>query len=145
MNKWVLSVCMLLTLAGTAAAQSPDPATAPPPAATVPPPVVAPAPVVTPKPVEKPPAPKPVVPAKPAKPATEPAVAVPPPAASPASAAPTDSAVSVGNDCQPLSIWLTGFAMLLIGFAAGFIARHLVSRRKLGGMTVRIGTWRGIP
>jgi hypothetical protein len=37
------------------------------------------------------------------------------------------------------------FAMLIIGIAAGFIGRHLMSRHKLGGMSVRIGTWRGIP
>lgn len=37
------------------------------------------------------------------------------------------------------------FAMLILGVAAGFLGRHLMSRHKLGGMTVRIGTWRGIP
>lgn len=37
------------------------------------------------------------------------------------------------------------FAMLTLGAAAGFIGRHLMSRHKLGGMTVRVGTWRGIP
>jgi len=37
------------------------------------------------------------------------------------------------------------FAMLIIGIAAGFLGRHFLSRHKLGGMTVRIGTWRGIP
>lgn len=37
------------------------------------------------------------------------------------------------------------FAMLILGAAAGFIGRHLMSRHKLGGMTVRVGTWRGIP
>jgi hypothetical protein len=40
---------------------------------------------------------------------------------------------------------LLAFAMLIIGFAAGFVGRHFWSRRQLGGMTVRIGTWRGIP
>lgn len=37
------------------------------------------------------------------------------------------------------------FAMLIVGIVAGFSWRHLASRRKLGGMHVRIGTWRGIP
>lgn len=37
------------------------------------------------------------------------------------------------------------FAMLILGIGAGFLGRHLMSRHKLGGMTVRIGTWRGIP
>lgn len=41
--------------------------------------------------------------------------------------------------------WGLAFAMLIVGFAAGYFWRHQMSRRKLGGMSVRIGTWRGIP
>lgn len=41
--------------------------------------------------------------------------------------------------------WGLAFAMLIVGFVAGFFWRHQMSRRKLGGMSVRIGTWRGIP
>jgi hypothetical protein len=44
-----------------------------------------------------------------------------------------------------IGCWAVSFAMLIVGFVAGFLGRHYVSRRKLGGMTVRIGTWRGIP
>jgi hypothetical protein len=56
---------------------------------------------------------------------------------------PVVSSTEVGG--YSLGCLALAFAMLIAGFAAGFVARHLVSRRKLGGMTVRIGTWRGIP
>lgn len=61
----------------------------------------------------------------------------PNPAASPAPAA---ARQEVSFSCM-----LLAFAMLILGAAAGFIGRHLMSRHKLGGMTVRVGTWRGIP
>jgi len=47
--------------------------------------------------------------------------------------------------CYSIGCLGLSFAMLIIGIAAGFLGRHLLSRHKLGGMTVRIGTWRGIP
>jgi len=102
--------------------------------------------VELPKPVEKP---RPVVtkdvrtavvePGKPKEPAS-PAAA---PAAEPGETAmATQEKKSAGYSFSCLAL---AFAMLLIGIAAGFLWRHLMSRRKLGGMTVRIGTWRGIP
>lgn len=60
--------------------------------------------------------------------------------ASPASSAPAASSVAYLPPC-----WVVAFAMLILGIAVGFLGRHLMSRHKLGGMTVRIGTWRGIP
>ena len=83
------------------------------------------------------------VPAKPettaAKPAGTPVLGtpVPNPVTSPV---PADVRPDVSFPCMALA-----FAMLILGAAAGFIGRHLMSRHKLGGMTVRVGTWRGIP
>jgi outer membrane biosynthesis protein TonB len=79
--------------------------------------------------------------------ADKPVVEVPPPAAAPPPHASTGNSeteppVATGYSIGCLAL---SFAMLIIGFAAGFLGRHLLSRHKLGGMTVRIGTWRGIP
>lgn len=112
------------------------------------PPVVPPAQVVIekPKPVEKPkPAivkdvpPPNVVPSK----ASEP----PAPAAVPEPAPDMTGAARQGETTAGYSFGclILAFAMLIIGVAIGFLWRHLMSRHKLGGMTVRIGTWRGIP
>lgn len=61
----------------------------------------------------------------------------------PSSPAPSPPAASRG--AYSLPCWVLAFAMLILGIAVGFLGRHLMSRHKLGGMTVRIGTWRGIP
>jgi hypothetical protein len=122
------------------AAQAADPAVpAPAEVPVAPAPVVAPAPrpvVEAPKPVERP---KPVE--KPRPVVEAPKAAEP---AAPAPAVSTDTPVAAASSYS-LGCLALAFAMLVTGFAAGFIARHLVSRRQLGGMTVRIGTWRGIP
>ena len=128
---------------GTAAPALEQPAVppAPPPMA-----VEKPKPVEPPKPVERP---RPVV--EKSKPALPPPVESkseePPPPVTPAEPEPkTEGApeAATGGGFSP-GCWLLSFAMLIIGFAAGFIGRHVWSRRQLGGMTVRIGTWRGIP
>lgn len=139
----------------------------PPPAEPAPtivepakPKVEKPKPVEKPRPVEKPkPAepPRAVAPEKP-----KPAIAEPPKAAA-SSLSPeppsTHEQSAPANEIAPaqppavagepagrsLACWIFSFAMLVVGFAAGFVARHLWTRRQLGGMTVRIGTWRGIP
>ena len=103
-----------------------------------------PKPAERPKPVEKPrPAvestqPPDVTPAK----STEPA-----PAADPAPVPADNGTASQGeaNAGYSFGCLALSFAMLIIGIAAGFLGRHFLSRHKLGGMTVRIGTWRGIP
>jgi len=105
-----------------------------------------PIPVERPKPVEKP---RPVIvkdvrpsDVQPSKPIEPPApAAVPAPAPDETGAAGQDG-MSAGYSFGCLAL---SFAMLIIGVAAGFLWRHLMSRHKLGGMTVRIGTWRGIP
>jgi hypothetical protein len=121
----------------------------PPPAQSV---TEEPKPAEKPKPIEKP---KPVVKPRPAivkdvqpsnvqssKPIEPPApVAVPAPAPDETGTA-GQGGMSAGYSFGCLAL---SFAMLIIGVAAGFLWRHLMSRHKLGGMTVRIGTWRGIP
>lgn len=150
-NRLYLVLGLVLVVPAGVFAQEPDPAVRPPaPAATTPPalPVAEkPRPVEKPKPAEKPralaentspvenAAPKPV-----AKPAESPAPIVTPTVAAPATAAPGAAGGGYSFACLALA-----FAMLIIGVAAGFVWRHLMSRRKLGGMSVRIGTWRGIP
>lgn len=54
-------------------------------------------------------------------------------------------AVSGPASSYSFSCVALAFAMLIVGIGVGFLGRHLMSRHKLGGMTVRIGTWRGIP
>lgn len=97
--------------------------------------------VEAPKPAAKPDKPKPVPePVKPAPAATGPAETTVVATVVPGAPVPLEAA-----GCVSITCWLISFAMLIMGFAAGFVARHVVSRRKLGGMSVRIGTWRGIP
>ena len=112
-------------------------------------PVERPKPVERPRPVEKPrptveiTRPPEVMPSKPIEPPVEP----PAPAAMPAPA-PADNGTARQGEASAgysLGCLALSFAMLIIGIAAGFIGRHLMSRHKLGGMSVRIGTWRGIP
>lgn len=50
-----------------------------------------------------------------------------------------------GLGCNSFGCMALAFAMLILGIGVGFLGRHFMSRHKLGGMTVRIGTWRGIP
>ena len=92
------------------------------------------------KPIEKPRVVE--TPSKPetttAKAAETPVLGAPVP--NPPSSVPTAVQPDVSFPCMALA-----FAMLILGAAAGFIGRHLMSRHKLGGMTVRVGTWRGIP
>ena len=104
-----------------------------------------------PKPIEKPkPAEKPrlvaenlqppeSLPGKPIEPPAPAAVATPTPGDD-GTARQGEASAGYSFGCLALS-----FAMLIIGVAAGFLGRHFLSRHKLGGMTVRIGTWRGIP
>ncbi len=120
-----------------------------PPPVTAPVVVEKPGPVEPPKPAERP---RPVVEKpRPAAPPPAPPVAVMPeeaPAPPPVAAAPVpkpEIAAAAGGGGLTVGCGLLAFAMLIIGFAAGFIGRHFWSRRQLGGMTVRIGTWRGIP
>ena len=105
------------------------------------------APLERPKPAEKP---KPVAaapkPPEPVKPPPAPAAAPKPPEpAKPEGFAPAAGTANPAGSAAPLGCWGLAFAMLLVGFVAGFLWRHQTSRRKLGGMSVRIGTWRGIP
>ncbi len=137
---WAGFLMTMLLVSGNAGAEPGDPAAPAPAAAEARPPVVIPAAVERPKPVERPAPARPV--AEPPKPAP---VTVRPPEPAPAEPAATTVVTESSGSTGWVAYWLTGFAMLLIGFAAGFVTRHLVSRRKLGGMTVRIGTWRGIP
>lgn len=163
-------LCLALAAPLVAVAADPEPVTiptAPVPENTpepAPPPAVAP-PSMTPKTPPKPravskPAAAVTVP-EPPKPAEKPQAAAenvtprnavtnkpveapPPPAVPPPTPATTETelpaATGYSFGCLALA-----FAMLIIGFAAGFLGRHFLSRHKLGGMTVRIGTWRGIP
>lgn len=110
--------------------EKPRPVEPPKPVAKPRPVVEQPAPVPPPLPVAAKPEEAPVPPPMPVEPASQPEVAV--------AATAAGGGLSVG--CG-----LLAFAMLIIGFAAGFVGRHFWSRRQLGGMTVRIGTWRGIP
>jgi hypothetical protein len=141
-------------------AETADPTLSPPawePTSVVPapPPVAPPARVVSDKPKPaaerpKPPAvekpkppvekPRPVV-ESPIPAAAPPAKPIDPPAVAPVDAGPAKAA----GGGYSLGCLALAFAMLVIGFAAGFLWRHQTSRRKLGGMSVRIGTWRGIP
>jgi hypothetical protein len=142
---------LVLLFPAGALAQDTDSSVRPPaPEATAP--VVLPA-AEKPKPVEKL---KPVEKPKPAeKPRaltenTNPAETAPPkpaakPVETPAPAAPATTDPGVASAGYSFGCLALSFAMLIIGIAAGFVWRHLMSRRKLGGMTVRIGTWRGIP
>lgn len=95
------------------------------------------------KPIEKP---RPAVEVEkteiPAKPAPV-AAAKPEPEKSQAPVAPPIGGTAPAS--TSFGTWGLAFAMLIVGFAAGFFWRHQMSRRKLGGMSVRIGTWRGIP
>jgi hypothetical protein len=138
-----------MTLGVDPVVSSPVPARA----ETVTPAVVPPAQVVNEKPtfVEKPkPVDKPRLAAENVRPpevtpnqAIEPSTPAAVPAPAPADnnlATPGETSAGYSFGCVTLS-----FAMLIIGFAAGFLGRHFLSRHKLGGMTVRIGTWRGIP
>lgn len=124
------------------------------------PPVVPPAqvviekpkPVEMPKPVEKPKTvekPKPTIVKDVPPPNVVPSKAIEPPApaAVPEPAPDKTGAAKQGETTAGYSFGclILAFAMLIIGVAIGFLWRHLMSRHKLGGMTVRIGTWRGIP
>ena len=154
-------VVLGLALVGPSIAIGADPVTAVPSAervevttpAVVPPAKAAnekPKPVENPKPVEKPKLlekPRPAV-ENARLPEVGPSKSVEPsvPAAVPAPAD-IDLASKQGQASSGYSLGCLGlaFAMLIIGIAAGFLWRHLMSRHKLGGMSVRIGTWRGIP
>jgi len=166
MRRWLF--CSLLVISATVSAQAaePVPTTVPPPVESVSEPEAPPArtkPVERPvtKAVEKPSSPRPA-PAvkvdKPAKPVAtpkpaKPAAAAPKPAETPKTADGNKPAEPVATAPHPapadsgsgFGCWTLAFAMLIAGFAAGFFWRHQMSRHKLGGMTVRIGTWRGIP
>lgn len=150
-----LFCCLLLVSAGPLAQ-----AAEPEPVAPVPAPVETEVVPATPPPERPKPAARPVekprppvvaapIPPEPVKPApveaarSEPARPDNPDKAND-TAPPAGSAAS-GARSIPLGSWGLAFAMLLIGFVAGFFWRHQMSRRKLGGMSVRIGTWRGIP
>ena len=104
-------------------------------------PTPAPAPL---KPAEKPPAAEAAAGHTSNNGANQPVVAPAPPAVTPPAPATADvgSPAATGRSIGCLAL---SFAMLILGFVAGFVGRHLLSRHKLGGMTVRIGTWRGIP
>ena len=105
-----------------------------------------PRPVEKPKPAEKPQPvaetvrPPEVMPARPIEPSVPVTAPAPAPGDEDAAAPGEASAGGYSFGCLALS-----FAMLITGIAAGFLGRHFLSRHKLGGMTVRIGTWRGIP
>lgn len=145
-NRLYMVLGLVLAVPAGAFAQETDSVIRPPVPEVVAPPVVEkPKPAEKPRPVEKPRAPveniKPAETSQPA-PAVKPAEIVAP-AAVTASAAPvTANPQGAGYSFACLAL---SFAMLIIGVAAGFVWRHLMSRRKLGGMSVRIGTWRGIP
>lgn len=120
----------------------------PPPAPSVtekPKPAEKPKPIEKPKSVEKPRPPVEITrppEVTPSKPIESPAPAVMPAPAPADNATARQGEASAGYSFGCLAL---SFAMLIIGIAAGFLWRHLMSRHKLGGMTVRIGTWRGIP
>ncbi len=148
-----LLVCALLILPAAVAAQTAEPPpVAPPPTAEQAPAEaeIAPAvktPVERPRPVAKPvPKPRPAVEAqRPEVPVRPAPVAAAKPAEPEKPPAPVPDASTGGTVVKALGYWGLAFAMLIVGFAAGFFWRHQMSRRKLGGMSVRIGTWRGIP
>jgi len=128
-------------------AETTTPAVAPP-APIVnekPKPAERPKPVERPRPVEKPrptaenARPPEVIPSKPIEPPA-PAVVTAPALADHGATRQSEASAGYSFGCLALS-----FAMLIIGIAVGFLWRHLMSRHKLGGMSVRIGTWRGIP
>jgi len=133
---------------GAPAAERPDVTT---------PAVVSPAQVVNekPKPAERPKLvekPKPVEKPRPTiesarPPEVTPSIAIEPPAPVAAPVPADNGTARQGEASSGYSFGCLGlsFAMLIIGIAAGFLWRHLMSRHKLGGMSVRIGTWRGIP
>ncbi len=154
-------VAMVLALAVPSIVLGADPAVTAPvtePVGTTTPAIAPPAPAVSekPKPVERPkPAEKPkpvdkprIAAENPQPPETAPARTVesPAPSAAPAldghgtSTRADEAGAGYSFGCLGLA-----FAMLIIGIAGGFLGRHFLSRHKLGGMTVRIGTWRGIP
>ncbi len=147
-NRWYIMLGLVFAFPAGALAQDPDSAVRPPASEAAAPPV----PPVFEKriPVEKPkPAERPraltentdsAETASP-KPAAN-HVETSAPATVPASAVPATENRGTGYSLGCLAL---AFAMLIIGIATGFVWRHLMSRRKLGGMTVRIGTWRGIP
>lgn len=150
-----LLVCALLILPAAVVAQTAEsPPVALPPTAEQAPADAEIAPVVK-TPIERPrPAVKPVPKPRPVAEAQNPEVPVrSAPVAAAKSAEPEKPpvpvpVVSTGGTAAPvaaLGCWSLAFAMLIVGFAAGFFWRHQMSRRKLGGMSVRIGTWRGIP
>lgn len=126
----------------TAEQPAPPPATAPV-AVEKPRPVEPPKPVERPRPVVERPQPAPPPPPVAAKPEETPAPVVMPAEPTPRPEAEVAAAATGGG--LTVGCGLLAFAMLTIGFAAGFVGRHFWSRRQLGGMTVRIGTWRGIP
>jgi len=157
MRRWIFCSLFMLSAAVSAQTAEPQPVTPAPAAPTVaetpaPPPkpkavekpVEKPAPKPRPAPVVKPEEPKPAAaaPAKPAKPAPAKPVEQPPKSEAPAAGAATHASPA---SATAFGCWALAFAMLIAGFAAGFFWRHQMSRHKLGGMTVRIGTWRGIP
>ena len=143
----VLYIALGLSVACTSAAFAvDDPVMSPVPVAPV-------APVERPKPVEKP---RPIEKPKPIeKPRAEPEntgfipnPTLPTPAKVVETGAPVlvnTPSTSSGRSNYSFGCLALAFAMLILGIGAGFLGRHLMSRHKLGGMTVRIGTWRGIP
>jgi len=150
-----LLVCVLLILPAAVAAQTAEspPVTLPPTAEQAPVDAeTAPAvktPIERPRPAAKPvPKPRPVAEAQnpevPARPAPV-AAAKPAEPDKPPAPVPVVSTGGTASAAAALGCWGLAFAMLIVGFAAGFFWRHQMSRRKLGGMSVRIGTWRGIP
>lgn len=150
-----LSVIGVLALLFVTSANAQDEVVVPPPPGIT---EVAPTlPVERPKPPEKPKAEKPRPVEKPrsementgSQPNPVPASVKPAetvaPAGAPLTSAVTPPAPTTGRVGYSFSCLALAFAMLILGIAAGFLGRHLMSRHKLGGMTVRIGTWRGIP
>ena len=141
-NSLILGLSLVLVMPVGAFAQETGSVTNPPVSQTVVPPAAE-----KPKPVEKPRPPAEItrpVEIAPPKPIVKPVEVVAPVAVpttvAPVAVSPEGAGVWYSFGCLALS-----FAMLIIGVAVGFVWRHLMSRRKLGGMTVRIGTWRGIP
>ena len=147
----VLYIALGLSVACTSAAYAvDDPVISPVPGSTE---VTPAAPVERPKPVEKP---RPIEKPKPIeKPQVEPEntgfipnSTLPTPAKAVETGAPvlvSAPSTSSGGSNYSFGCLALAFAMLILGIGAGFLGRHLMSRHKLGGMTVRIGTWRGIP
>lgn len=146
---------LVLTLSYGVQVSAQDEAVVPPPAGVT---DSAPTlPVERPKPVEKPklekpkpverPRPEPQTPSSavtPTSPSPKPIETVAP-ARAPVVVPTTSAGPPTVRGSDSFGCIVLAFAMLLIGIVAGFLGRHLMSRHKLGGMTVRIGTWRGIP